>query len=215
MRLRISKNILICMLLVILTGACATYYQRYLDFNRSFESGNLEGAKRFLDTKLKKGAEGKARFLYFTNYGLVESMLGNYAASNTWFEKAYIFGEDYRKNYLNYTLSFVSNPNMETYPGEAHEHLMVNYYMATNYLKMGDLESALVEARRMDLRLKSLDDKYKGKNKFQKDAFIFLFIGLIYDASKDYNNAFIAYRNAYDTYEGNYKVQFGFGAPIN
>lgn len=200
------------MLLVLLLGACVTYYQKYIEFNRSFENGNLEKAKKLIEAD-KKGATRKGKFLYFTNFGTVLSMMGDYEGSNAWFEKAYLFGEDYRKNYVNYAISFLSNPKMEVYPGEDHEHLLVPYYKAINYLKLGDFESALVEARRMDIRLNQFSDKYKSKTKFQEDAFIDLLIGLIYDASKDYNNAFIAYRNAYNTYENEYKKRFGVSAP--
>ncbi len=197
---------------ILFLGACITYYQRNLEFNRNFENGNLEEAQILLE-KDKKGAEQKARFLYFSNSGVVQSMLGDYEKSNYWLEKAYLFGEDYRKNYATYAASFLTNPKISMYPGEDHEHLMVCYYKALNYLKLGDLESALVEARRMDIRLNQLSDKYKAEKKFKEDAFIDLLIGLIYDASKDYNNAFIAYRNAYETYENDYKARFGFGAP--
>ncbi|MEQ8359214.1 MAG: hypothetical protein RH860_06975 [Cytophagales bacterium] len=200
------------LLLVVLLGACMTYYQRYREFNQSFENGNLEQAKKLLEAD-DKGESRKSRFLYFTNLGVVNSMLSNYEESNAWFEKAYIFGEDYRKNYLNYAASFLTNPKMTVYPGEDHEHLLVPYYKSINYLKQGNFEAALVEARRMDIRLNQFSDKYKSDNKFQEDAFIDLLIGLIYDASKDYNNAFIAYRNAYNTYENEYKTRFGLSAP--
>jgi len=38
-------------------------------------------------------------------------------------------------------------------------------------------------------------------------------MGLIYDADKDYNNAFIAYRNAYNIYKNNYTKNFNTSAP--
>lgn len=38
-------------------------------------------------------------------------------------------------------------------------------------------------------------------------------MGLIYDAAGDYNNAFIAYRNAYNTYQTDYLKNFGLAAP--
>ena len=75
---------------------------------------------------------------------------------------------------------------------------------------MGQNEEALVEVKRMNLRLNQLNDRYKSKNKFQKDAFIHLLMGIVYDVNKEYNNAFIAYRNAYEIYESDYKEHFGF-----
>ena len=38
-------------------------------------------------------------------------------------------------------------------------------------------------------------------------------MGLIFDANRDYNNAFIAYRNAVDIYQEDYLPLFGLDAP--
>ncbi|MGB5930344.1 MAG: hypothetical protein WBH03_19320, partial [Cyclobacteriaceae bacterium] len=74
-------------------------------------------------------------------------------------------------------------------------------------------EAALVEVRRMEILLNRLSDKYKSDKKFQRDAFIHLLMGLIYDANAEYNNAFIAYRNAYEVYGGDYQSFFNLSAP--
>ena len=67
------------------------------------------------------------------------------------------------------------------------------------------MEDALVEVRKINIRLQQLNDKYPDhKNRYQRDAFAQLLMGLIYDAAGDYNNAFIAYRNAYNTYQTDY-----------
>jgi len=196
----------------LLLASCATFYQINYEFNQNFENGDLELAARVLE-KNKKAGEGKARFLYFLNQGVVQSLLGNYSLSNDAFEQAYIFGEDYRVNYLATAASFLTNPNMADYQGEDHEHLLLLYYKALNFLKMGDYESALVECRRLNLRLSTLSDKHNSPNKYRQDAFVNNLMGIIYEASGDINNAFIAYRNAYDTYEGDYKKLFGMTAP--
>ncbi len=78
----------------------------------------------------------------------------------------------------------------------------LNYYKALNYINLGRYDEALVECRRINIKLNQLNDKYKDKkNKYSGDAFAHLLMGIIYDASKDYNNAFIAYRNALEVYE--------------
>ena len=78
-------------------SACATYYQRHFDFNSEFEQGDLNKALEALKKRENEG-DGKTRFLYNVNKGLVLSILGNYAESNTYFEKAFLFGEDYPMN---------------------------------------------------------------------------------------------------------------------
>ena len=76
------------------------------------------------------------------------------------------------------------------------------------------MEDALVEVRKINIRLQQLNDKYPDhKNRYQRDAFAQLLMGLIYDAAGDYNNAFIAYRNAYNTYQTDYLKNFGLAAP--
>jgi uncharacterized protein len=198
--------------LALLLVSCATYYQANQEFNRSFELGNMQHANQLLD-KQKKAAEKKNRFLFYVNKGVVESMIGNYELSNEWFEKAYIYGEDFKKNAGEVAASFLMNPMMMTYAGEDHEHLFVLYYKALNYLKVGKNQEALVECRRLNNRLNELADKYKSENKYKEDAFIHNLMGIIYEADKDYNNAFIAYRNAHNIYKDSYLKLFGLGTP--
>ncbi|MBL7857476.1 MAG: hypothetical protein JNM57_07290 [Cyclobacteriaceae bacterium] len=198
--------------LLLLISSCANYYQKHWDFNSEFEKGDLQKALTTLE-KQDNLASGKAKFIYFANNGLLHAVLGNYQASNEDFEKAYLFGEDYRINYVNEAAAYFTNPNLTVYRGEDHEHLMVLYFKAINFLKMGNTEQALVECRRLNIRLNQLSDKYSSAEKYQRDAFIHALMGIIYQSDKDYNNAFIAYRNALEIYEGDYARMFSMRAP--
>jgi hypothetical protein len=193
-------------------SACATYYQSNFTFNQEFESGQIDKAFKTLQQHSSQ-AHGKKEFLYFVNNGLVLSMMSRYQDSNDFFEKAYLFGEDYRTNYLNEAASYLTNPNFTSYKGEDHEHLLLLYYKAINYLKLGKTDDALVECRRLNIRLQQLSDRYKSKDKYEEDAFIHLLMGITYEIDKDYNNAFIAYRNAFRIYKDDYQPMFGVSAP--
>ena len=206
------KDKLISLVFLFLLSSCASFYQLNYEFNKNFEQGRIEQAADILDQN-KKAAKSKTRFLYYANQGVVEHLLGNYAESNKWLEQAYLFGEDYQKNYVNFAASYFLNPNLIVYPGEDHEHLMLLYYKALNYLKLQDYESALVECRRLNQRLFELGDKYISENKYQKDAFVHNLMGIIYDAAGDYNNAFIAYRNSLEIYQNEYKEMFNLQTP--
>lgn len=199
-------------LLLFFCSSCATYYQSNQSFNTEFEQGNLDHALNALQADTKE-ASGKREFLYYVNNGLVLSMMGRYSESNEYLEKAYLFGEDYRKNYLNEAASYLTNPMVTTYRGEDHEHLMLLYYKALNYLKVDKTEEALIECRRLNIRLQQLSDRYQNENKFQRDAFVHVLMGIIYDKGKDFNNAFIAYRNALEVYNEDYEPLFGISAP--
>lgn len=197
---------------VSLLTSCASYYQSTYTFNQEFERGNLDNALANLQNRSSE-ANGKKEFLYYVNNGLVLSMMGRYEESNEYFEKAFLFGEDYRKNYLYEVASYLTNPTVTTYKGEDHEHLMVLYYKALNFLKTGKTEQALVECRRLNIRLQQLSDRYDSDTKYQRDAFVHTLMGIIYEVDKDYNNAFIAYRNALEIYRDDYARLFQLSAP--
>jgi uncharacterized protein len=198
--------------ILLFLNSCASFYKTNQQFNRAIESGDISQAQKVLLSN-EKAANSKSRFLYYANLGVVQSMLGNFGESNKNLEKAYIYGEDYQKNYFNLAASYFTNASMLDYPGENHEHLMVLYYKALNYLKMQSYDSALVECRRLNIRLQELSSKYKSENKYKEDAFIHNLMGIIYEADKDFNNAFIAYRNAYNIYREQYLPMFGLDVP--
>jgi uncharacterized protein len=207
----IFRNSLFVLLLLI-PFSCATYYQQHFDFNSEFEKGDLTKALETLQQK-ESLANGKSQFIYFVNNGLLLSILGKYEQSNEFFEKAFLFGEDYHINYVNEAAAYLTNPHMVMYRGEDHEHLMLLYFKALNFLKMNQPEQALVECKRLNIRLNQLSDKYKSEKKYQRDAFIHNLMGIIYQSTRDYNNAFIAYRNAAEIYESDYAAMFGLHAP--
>ena len=91
---------------------------------------------------------------------------------------------------------------MENFKGEDFEKMMVNYFKGINYCNLGLSEDAVVEARRITLANNRLSDKYKvNKEKhYYSDPFLLNLQGLLYEQSGDWNNAFIAYRNAADVY---------------
>ena len=132
------------LILLGLVSSCATYYQANYQFNRDFENGNLKGALATL--KSTNRDTGRDRFLHFVNKGLVLSMLGQYEESNAYFERAYLFWEDFKVDYFSEGASYLINPTITVYRGEDHEHLMLLYYKALNYLKMQKTEEALVRA---------------------------------------------------------------------
>jgi hypothetical protein len=206
----LQKTVLIT--LALLTASCATYYHQHGDFNSEFEKGDLPKALEVLQQK-ESLANSKSKFLYFVNNGLVLSIMGKYEASNDFFERAYLFGEDYHVNYFHEAAGYLTNPNMSVYRGEDHEHLMLLYFKAINFLKMRKPDQALVECRRLNIRLNQFSDKYQSERKYQRDAFIHNLMGIIYQSTGDFNNAFIAYRNALEIYEGDYRNLFSLLVP--
>ena len=176
-------------------------------------SGEYDKAAAILD-KSKRGAKGKDRLLYFLQQGVVSQLQGNYEKSNRSFEDAYLFTEDLQRNYAVDAVSLLTNPMIKPYRGEDFEVILIHYYKALNYIFLNQMENALVECRRINNKANQLNDRYaKWKNRYKRDAFAYNLMGIIFDAAGDYNNAFISYRNALETYQQDYKPLLNMEAP--
>ncbi len=209
----LKKHIISIFIILLLSTACASYYKKMIQYQGYITSGEFEKANKWLNDKEKKIKE-KDRVLYYLDKGYVERMVDNYAESNHYFQKADYYIEDFMKQPAREALSLVTNPMVKPYEPEDFEKVMLHYYTSLNYLDLDNRDGALVEARRINIKLNALNDKYKDhKNKYQRDAFAHVMMGLIYDAAADYNNAFIAYRNAYNIYREDYTRSFGIGPP--
>ncbi|RZT95572.1 hypothetical protein EV201_0195 [Ancylomarina subtilis] len=198
----------------LLLSACATYYQQNEAFNKSFASGDMQSANKHLDAN-KKLQANRNRVLYLVNKGTLAWMQQDYVLANKFFNEADLFIEDQRKNLGSEALAYLTNPSVKPYIPEDFENVLINYYKAIGYLEQGKKEEALIECRRVNEKLYTLNDKYpkNHKNRYSDDAFAHNLMGMIYEASKDYNNAFIAYRNAYNIYKENYTENFGTTPP--
>jgi len=173
-----------------------------MEFQKLVANGDLEKAEAKLSHN-KRMQKDRNRLLFLMNMGFVNHMQQEYAVSNMYFNEADLLIEDYKKSYGAEALALVSNPEVKPYRAEDFESVMIHYYKSVNFLKLADYEASIVEAKRMNLVLNRLNDKYKDhKNRYQADAFAHILMGLSYEASGKINDAFIAYRNAVEVYRG-------------
>ncbi len=202
----------IAFVMIVMTG-CASYYTKNEKFNRAVETGQFETADKILE-KDTKSAKNRNQLLYFLNRGYVAWMLNDFPRSVNYFNTSENLIDDYSRNIGTEALALVSNPMVKPYKAEDFEVVMVNCFKAINYMQMQNFEDAMVECRRINIKLNALNDKYPShKNRYSRDAFALTMMGLLYDANRDYNNAFIAYRNALDVYETDYTTNFAVQAP--
>ena len=197
---------------VILTG-CATYYKKNLKLYQAIETGQFEAADKLLD-KDTKSPTNRNSLLYYLNRGYVSWMLNDNRQSVDFFNTAERIIDDHSFNIGAEALSLVTNPMMKPYHAEDFEIVMVNCFKAISFMQVENYEAAMVECRRINLKLNQLNDKYPNhKNRYQNDAFAHTMMGLLYDSNGDYNNAFIAYRNAFNAYENDYAPNFNVQPP--
>jgi hypothetical protein len=185
--------------LVLLTG-CGPSVNRYLLIEQSLFAGDPQQAAAIVEqTEKEYGAKG--RLLYEMDRGMVLQLAARYQQSSAELERADEEVERlYTRTIRSETAAFLTNDNALPYEGDAYEHVMINVINALNYAAQGQLQEALVEARRIDHRLNVLSDRVTDADQYRNDGFARYLSGILYEAVGDLNNAFIAYRNAYEAY---------------
>lgn len=174
----------------------------------AFYKGEFDDAAKKIDhSPLKK--QKRNRLLYLLNQGTLHFYANNPAESNRFFNDADLFLEDLDKERLKNATGYLLNPNIKTYHGESFEKVLIHYYKILNFLQLGQPEAALVECKRMQLRLQNNIDYFKQKCKYKDDAFVHLLTGMVYEMQADYNNAYIAYKNAVEIYQNQYNTNYG------
>jgi hypothetical protein len=212
---RFSISVVLCMVLsMFLVLACAPKLNYYDQVYQNLRSGNCQQAHHLVKQN-KAGYAERNAVLYYMDEGLTAHFSGKYRESNISLEKAENKIDDlYTRSISRQTASLMINDNTIPYRGEDFEDVLLNLFMAMNYVFLGEDEEALVEARKVDNKLKVINDRYKPneKNAYNEDAFVRFIMGLLYESQNEMNDAFISYRNSELTYE-TYKRLYNVGAP--
>jgi uncharacterized protein len=188
-----------CVIGLCLSG-CVHPSTRYALVEDSLRAGDTLRAVQIIEQSEREyGSE--SRVLYEMDRGMTLHVAGQYQASNTILDQA----EDevdrlYTRRATTETKAFLTNDSKLPFEGDPYEQTMINVVKALNYAAMGNWTEALVEARRIDHRLNVLTDRTGLKEGYRDDAFARYLSGLLYEISGDLNNAFIAYRKAYELY---------------
>lgn len=186
--------------LITLPG-CAATTSHYALVEDSLRAGNVARADQIVE-QAERDYGTTGRVLYRMDRGMTLHLAGRYQESNTALDSAEQDVEDlYTRRVRTETKAFLVNDTLLPYEGEPYEQVMLNVLKALNYAGMGQLTDALVEARKIDHRLNVLSDQVRdNKDAYRDDAFARYLTGILYEATGDLNNAFIAYRKAYEGY---------------
>ena len=163
--------------------------------------------------KKKSFFTAKEQVLYNLELGMLYHLAGNYSESEKVFEEAERRMDDlYSQSISDAALSFVVNDRTIEFQGEDFEKIMVNIFRAMNHAVQGNLQEAMVEARKVDHKLNKLSDRYKkGENAYQKDAFARYLTGVLYETAGSDDDALIAYHKSFEAYK---EYQSNYGTPI-
>ena len=199
--------------LLLFLVSCGPSTQFYKDVDVYAAEGKYDQAIEEV-RKNEKGYGDKSTVLFKLDLGALYHYAGETDSSNKYLSAAEKEIEDlYTESVSLKVLSFILNDNVLPYDGEDFERVFVNVLLALNYASKGMDEDALVEARKVDLKLKEYSRHYDGKNKYQEDAFIRYVAGVLYENEGEVNDAFISYKKSFETYQ-TFEKEYGTPAPF-
>ncbi|MBE9536358.1 MAG: hypothetical protein IMF07_04185 [Proteobacteria bacterium] len=207
--IRSAVRIIPAFFLMILAHACASGPD-YLLLNKQINEGNCQLASESIDIK-RYGLNMRLNFLL--DSAIVNMRCGNYEESNNYLHQADELAEKlWTKSLTKQAASYLVNDYTIPYRGEDYEKAFINLFSSINYVLLGDLEEALVECRRLDSLLTLYNEKYKKKNVYKEDAFGRYLSGIIYEADRNMEDAYIDYFKAYQTFQ-DYEKNYGTKVP--
>ena len=184
-----------------LLAGCGPSVNRYLLIDASLRAHDPKSADAIVQQAEKEYGE-KGRVLYGMDRGMTLQLVGDYQQSNTVLELAEEeLDRLYTRKIRTEALAFMTNDTALPYEGDPYEQVLINVLKALNYAVLGQWQDALVEARRIDHRLNVLSDRTSERNAYRDDGFARYLSGILYESTGDVNNAFIAYRKAYEIFD--------------
>jgi len=216
--LRALPRLLLWVALAALLAACSPHRALYPRLEQLSRQGKyLEAAQVVEKNKAEYGDRNSV--LYNLDRGVFYHYAGRYKESNEAFAAAeHRMDELYTESISGNVAAFALNDNTLPYRGEDFEQVIVNIYRALNYIELGQTDEALVEARKVNLKLEQINDKYPAgaKNVYKEDAFARLLAGVLYEMGgtrDDFNDAYISDRLAADAYANDFSKNYGVQAP--
>lgn len=144
-----------------------------------------------------QAAGPKDRLVRLLNRGLYLHRLGRYEESNLALRDADALAEErYTKSIRQNLAALLLNDKAIDYSPPAHERAMIHYYGMLNYLALGNLDDALVEARRANSFLDRYDRDNGGRRSYSNDACVQWIAGLLHWSGGDLNAAFVSLQQA-------------------
>lgn len=150
---------------MLLLAGCSTYRQ---DIDKGLtlaKEGDWKGAQDKLEEALDNSQD---QLLYYLEMGALAQNQGDYERSNQLLEQADKLSDTFfKESFSNRSWALLSNPRQSDYRGNGLERVYISYLKSLNYLALAEKadtfsdklklkDAALVEARRIDLKLNEI-----------------------------------------------------------
>ena len=177
------------------------------DVHGLYEAGHYHLALQKLQSSSVK-EQSRNRLLYQLELAMVYDRLGRLQKSRRALSQAAQIAEElYTVSISKEAASYVVSSDAAEYRGEDYEKIFIHTMLAMSYLRSNALQEALVEARRINLRLHAINRGHgDAQNRYNEDAFARYLAAMIHEADGNVDSAFIDYRKAWQLYRGEFKI---------
>lgn len=195
-------------------SACASYTEETREIRSSYMARSYTKALEVLDMSSLKESSNN-RLLYLLERAMILDRMGQRDRSrNLLIESDKLADQLYTVSVGRTALSFVMNDSSSDYSGEDYEKVAIHTEMALSFIDDNNLDSARVEARKINSKLNEIVATYGDKKtRYSEDAFALYLAATIYEAREEYDDAIIDYTKALNLYEGSYRELIRGGVP--
>jgi hypothetical protein len=150
-------NGLFFVITIFLVFSCAS--NSYTQIDNAVVREDFETGIRILESK--KNSYNSDLILYYLDKGMLTHYARDFEESSRLLGEGERAIEDaFTKSLTRELGSYLVNDNVRSYDGEDYEDIYINIFNALNYYHRQDMEGALVEIRRMNIKLRALATKY-------------------------------------------------------
>ena len=194
-------------LLLVFVSSCASWSDHLREVSDLYASGRYELALQKLQSSSVK-QQSRNRLLYHLELAMLYDRLNRHQKSRREFFRAAKLAEDlYTTSVSREAASYLFSSDATEYSGEDYEKIFIHTMLALSYLSTDELQEALVEARRINLRLHAINRGYgDAQNRYNEDALARYLAGMIHEANGNVDSAFIDYHKAWQLYRDEFKI---------
>ena len=198
-----------CLITAALAGgfvSCASYTDETKEMREAYAGGDYD---RALEALKKSGIMDRSRdrLLWRLEAATIMDRQGDVEKSRKlWFEADALADELYTVSISKTATSFIMSESSTDYEGEDYEKVAIHSMLAHQYIGLGKLDEARIQARKINNKLAEINQKYddKNKNKYGEDAHARYLSAIIYESRGEWDSAIIDYNKALELYEGDF-----------
>lgn len=188
-------------------GACSSYIDYMGEIKDLYQVGRYRTALKKLETSaLKK--QNRNRLLYHLEKAMIYDRLGELKKSRQQFFIAdRLVDEFFTQSISKEAASYILSSDTTEYRGEDYEKIFIHTMLALSFIRSNKLQQALVEARRINLKLHEINaGRGDRNNRYNEDAFARYLAALIHEVNTNSDSAFIDYQKSFRLYWDKFKI---------